>query len=393
MIAHKGIGSGARVGAALIAAAAFALLLALSGCGGQTASTEQAELPHKNEKGGADHVVQQEEGDANRAAQHDVTDVTPGHSMEELAPGLSMTKVSGDRGLSEFVAQGGASSDAEVVSFLEERMAASLPSDSLFAGAGCSTLLVKDAEAGVLFGRNFDWHGCDALIVEHDVAEGYDSVSTVNLDFLKSAAGSALGNMPDEVVAQAALFAPLDGMNEAGLAVATLMIEDSDTIDQATDKPDLTTTTAVRLLLDAAANVEEALDVLAAHDLHGSMGLMVHFAIADAEGNGAVVEYVDNEMQVVESDVATNFYLSDGPKKGIGTSQSHDRFAALRDQLDSGGAWDEQRLRDAMESVSKKNYPDGETTEWTMACNLTAKDVVYYHREDYGQGWRIRLGS
>ena len=50
---------------------------------------------------------------------------------------------------------------------------------------------------------------------------------------------------------------PLDGMNEKGLAVSVNMIQDYDAICQDTGKPDLTTTTAIRLLfLDRAANVE-----------------------------------------------------------------------------------------------------------------------------------------
>ena len=52
------------------------------------------------------------------------------------------------------------------------------------------------------------------------------------------------------------LYAPLDGMNAAGLAVSVTMIEDAAVIERYTDKPDITT--AVRLLLNKAANVEEA---------------------------------------------------------------------------------------------------------------------------------------
>lgn len=61
-------------------------------------------------------------------------------------------------------------------------------------------------------------------------------------------------------------------MNAAGLAVSVNMIQDDATIDQQTGKPGLTTTTAVRLLLNQAATVEEAVALLEAYDLHGSHG-------------------------------------------------------------------------------------------------------------------------
>ena len=85
---------------------------------------------------------------------------------------------------------------------------------------------------------------CTALIVQTDPAEGYKSVSTVNMDFLN------LGlDMPEEtqmrLLSVAAPFAPMDGMNEKGLCVAVLMIQDSPGFQQDTGKPDLTTTMAV----------------------------------------------------------------------------------------------------------------------------------------------------
>ena len=86
------------------------------------------------------------------------------------------------------------------------------------------------------------------------------------------------------------LYAPLDGMNEKGLAVSVNMIQDSASINQNTGKPDITTTTAIRLLLDKAANVEEALELLRQYDFHSSMGMMVHLALADADGRSVAVE-------------------------------------------------------------------------------------------------------
>ena len=90
--------------------------------------------------------------------------------------------------------------------------------------------------------------------------------------------------LPDNIKTIAALYAPLDGMNEKGLCVAVNMISDNTTIEQNSNKPDITTTTAIRLLLDKAANVEEAIALLQQYDMHASMGMMVHFAISDVSG-------------------------------------------------------------------------------------------------------------
>ena len=82
---------------------------------------------------------------------------------------------------------------------------------------GCSTLSVQNTEGGYLFGRNFDWNACDALVVTSYPQDGYASVSTVNMDFIRQGAGMADSLLSDEMMTMAALYAPLDGMNEKGL--------------------------------------------------------------------------------------------------------------------------------------------------------------------------------
>lgn len=133
-----------------------------------------------------------------------------------------------------------------------------------------------------------------------------------------TSSGQAAGRLDGKELVYAALYAPLDGMNEKGLAVSVNMIQDAATIAQDTEKPDITTTTAIRLLLNKAATVDEALELLKQYDLHASFGMMIHFAIADNSGRGVAVEYIDNEMVVSETPVVTNFYLAEGDKQGVG---------------------------------------------------------------------------
>ncbi len=315
-------------------------------------------------------------------------------SVKRLEDGLYSMEYRGDYGLDDFLGQGGKSSDMAVADFVIDRLFHGLVDLSLQSSPfGCSTLSAANSAGGLLFGRNFDWGACTTLIVQTQPKDGYASISTVNMDFLN------LGlNLPENtfvrLMSAAAPYAPMDGMNEKGLCVAVLMIEDRPGFDQDTEKPDLTTTTAVRLLLDKAANTDEALALLEQYDLHASAGMMVHFAIADANGRSVVVEYVDHKMSVVETPVVTNFYLTLGEKYGIGTEESHQRYEILTELLANHPAMSPDEVRDAMNSVSKHNFDSVfASTEWSIVFDQTNRTASYYHREDFGKSWKFEIGT
>ena len=343
-------------------------------------------------KGNKQDALQAEEGSMNTGNTGlNSTRITLTEEIQELEDGLSAVRYEGNYGFDEFLEQGGADSDERVAEYLVEQL-----SDAgislLFGGNpfGCSTLSVQGSDGGYLFGRNFDWNHCNALIVSAKPEDGYASVSTVNTDFIQSG-GIDISVLPDQIQAIIGLYAPLDGMNEEGLTVSVNMIQDSDGINQNTDRPDITTTTAVRLLLDEAATVDEAIELLGQYDLHASMGMMVHFALADALGNSVVVEYIDNEMSVVQTPAVTNFYLTEGQKYGIGTAQSHERYEILMRAIEEQESMTETQLRDALDSVSKDNFDEFESTEWSIVMNQETKELTYFHRENYDNGYTIAI--
>ena len=113
------------------------------------------------------------------------------------------------------------------------------------------------------------------------------------------------------------------------------------------------------------------------------MGMTVHFAIADNNGKSVCVEYIDNEMIVTETPIVTNFYFADGDKNGIGTEQSHQRYNILNALLSESESFDMNGVRDALDSVSKDNFNEFESTEWSVVFNQQTGEAHYYHRENY----------
>ena len=316
-----------------------------------------------------------------------MTNVKTTSEIKQLEDGLSAVTFKGDYGFDKYINDGGASSDKDVINFLKNTVLSN--ADMEFKGSifGCGTISAVNSNNDKMFGRNFDWNSCDALIVKTKPSNGYSSISTVNMDFIKSGTGLSLNLLPDNIKTIAALYAPLDGMNEKGLCVAVNMIQDSDTIEQNSNKPDITTTTAIRLLLDKAADVDEAVTLLEQYDMHASMGMMIHFAISDANGKSIAIEYIDNKMVVTETPVLTNFYISQGEKYGIGTNQSHERYDILMKALSDNSNMNAEQVKNALDSVSKDNFNEYESTEWSIVFNQTSGEVIYYHRENYDNGY------
>ena len=215
-----------------------------------------------------------------------------------------------DYALDEFL-KTGASTDAELVDFIVRQMLKGIPLNFDLPNLGCSTFAAQLTDGTPIFGRNFDMYDSPALFVTTRPKDGYASISMVNLAYIGYNSESLPTSLTKSIMTLAAPYAPLDGVNEKGLAVGVLQIKTTPT-NQRTDKVDITTTSAIRLLLDHAATVEEAVELLSQYDMHASAGSCYHFHIADAKGGSVIVEYIDDEMSVVQGDAATNFLLMPG---------------------------------------------------------------------------------
>jgi hypothetical protein len=347
------------------------------------------------------------------------TFITAARSIHKLRNGLYVMEYRGDYGFDDFLARGGAADDSAVadylIGFLSRGFYRKADNGIKPGDYGCTTVCVKDKKGNVYFGRNFDWEKGRAMIVHTVPDDGYESLSTCDLDFLGFGDGySPDGSMPERIQTLAAIYVPLDGMNEKGLVVADLMAGDNEETHQKTDKPDLTTTTAIRLLLDRAANVDEAVELLKQYDMNSSIGAAHHFAVADATGKSVAVEYVDGEMLVTETNIVTNHYLADSPKKGVGDEESHQRFDWLNNRLgpdfvltgwhgrpDYKISWPPfQEVRACIARVSQSQkkfwYPQGDddgddVTLWSIVYCPGKLWADFYFCEDFKYGYRLRL--
>lgn len=328
------------------------------------------------------------------------TQLTAAMTVTKLDEGLYSMSYEGDYGFDAYLEQGGGSSAAEMAEYITSFLShgfykpdANAMDDAII---GCSTITVKDPDGHMLFGRNYDWETCKTMIVHTKPDNGYESVSTVCLDFL----GFGEDWVPDadmgsRFMALAAVYVPLDGMNEKGLCIADLMAGDKVETHQDSGRTDLTTTAAIRLILDRAATVDEAIALLEDIDIHSDIGSAHHFAISDATGKSVVVEYADNKMYVTETPIVTNHYLSDVEKQGTGSEQSHARFDTLSNLYQqSSGIMTVQDVQAALAAVSQSNFDNEyEETMWSVVFIPETQTAMFYYRENYQNAYVITLND
>lgn len=305
-------------------------------------------------------------------------------SVEKLEENLYYMEYKGDYGFDAYLEQGGASSANEMAVHITNFLSGGFygKANQMNSGQfGCTAYTVNTPEKTTLMGRNYDWEGEDsaALIVYTEPKNGYASYSTCWMDFLGFGDGWRPEGMQNQYMSLAAIYVPLDGMNEMGLCVADLMVGDNEQTNQDTEKADLTTTAAIRLLLDRAATVDEAVELLAQYDMHSDIGRGHHLAISDAQGNSVVVEYIDNIMYVTDTPLVTNHYLTEGEKYGIGNDESHARFEkVMKQDEEKDGTMDISQLKSVMQSASYEKE-----TQWTILYDMDGKSMDFYWKCQY----------
>lgn len=295
-------------------------------------------------------------------------------SLEKLdGGGMYRMTYRGDYGFDEFL-ETGATCDADIEAFVTKRLLKGLPIDLGVTGDGCTAFAVKNEKGEVLYGRNFDFLYAPSLQLFTNPKDGYASVSTVNLSF----AGYDEDYLPEGSVLNkfltlAAPFLPFDGMNEKGLAIALLAVPEAEPPFDS-GRVTLNTTTAIRLVLDKAATVDQAVELLRQYNIYFSGGIECHYLIADSSGRSVLVEYYDKGVQVVEADgdyqIATNFIAYDGLNIGEGFTE-FERYDAVKAEIEANkGVLSEDN---AIALLARVGVRDGDTDklQWSVLYNLT----------------------
>ena len=330
--------------------------------------------------------------------------------------------VGGDFYLDDFVDQGGVKSDSELIDFVTGKITKGLLQINISdPEIGCSSFTAKTPEGDVLFGRNYDFSKTNTMIVFTEANEGrHASISSVDLQFLGIDVSKNLGGLMDKVTCLAATYAPLDGVNDAGVSCGIYMTyqggEKTVATNQNTDKPDFTSTTLLRLILDYADDVDEAVAIASAYDLHDSAGTSYHYMVADASGRSAILEWAsetdatDNDgsqrtLKVTYSDAddhigeveaaadyqaITNFiiqpgYYADSPadaKKG------YDRYERIYQELDAVGGVvaDEAAAMEILGIVGRRTWKNDDgngCTVHSVVYNLTDRTMMWVPNEHY----------
>ena len=157
----------------------------------------------------------------------------------------------------------------------------------------CTSFQARNADGeGFLFGRNYDYFKNPTLVTVSRPRNGYASIAVSDMSHF----GYGLEKLPTSLLkkvnALAAIYAPVDGMNEKGVCMSIMALP-KQASQQDTEKHDVGTTAIIRLVLDRCATVQEALDLMATVDVrHDALvGSGYHYMIADAQGDCAVVEF------------------------------------------------------------------------------------------------------
>ena len=343
-------------------------------------------------------------------------------SIKEIAPSNEEHRdgfvyeitVSGDYYFDQFLAEGGASSDQELISFITNSIGKGLiPLNIEESSISCSSFTAVTEEGDRVFGRNYDFDKTNTAIVYTKPGNGrHASVSTVDLQFLGIDPDTGVTGLADKFLCLAAPYAPLDGVNDAGVSCGIYMTyQGAETVptDQQTDKPDITSTTMLRLILDYASTVDEAIELVEQYDLHDSAGTSYHYMVADAQGNSAILEWVagtdqtDNDGTARQLNVIrnapeqnyqciTNFILTPGYYEEGDDLRGKDRYDLLTSTLEemNGTVADDQAAMDVLSLVGRRTWVvEGDHTQGTtvhsVVYNLTDKTALWVGNEHYGE--------
>ncbi|MDE5896240.1 MAG: linear amide C-N hydrolase, partial [Clostridia bacterium] len=317
--------------------------------------------------------------------------------------------------------QGGVKSDSELISFITNNITRGLMKMEIKeTDIGCSSFTAVTKGGDRLFARNYDFAKTNVCITLCNPGSGrHKSFSTVDLNYVGMDIDKDVTGLMNKITCLAAPFAPLDGINDAGVACGIYMsYQGEETV--ATDQNDpekahITSTTMLRLVLDYADSVDEAVELIQSYNLHDSANTSFHYMVADATGKSAILEWVpengtdktdndgsarklvvhyntgDDYLGTREADAEfqwiTNFILQPNYYEEGDEKAGEDRYDRIYERLNAtdGVVENEEAAMDILKEVGRRTWNGGGgVTVHSAVYNLTQKTVLWVANENYG---------
>ena len=347
--------------------------------------------------------------------------------------------VSGGYYFDKFLEQGGARNDQELIDFLVQNLTKGIVPIELEAPTvGCSSFTFQTPEGDRYFARNYDFSPTTSMIVRTAPGDGrHASVSSADLQFLGITDCAEITSFMEKCLALVSPYVPLDGINDAGVSCGIYMSYQKDvgedgqeavvSTDQNSGLPDLTSTTMLRMILDYADDVDEAVSLVRQYDFHDSASTSFHYMVADRTGRSAILEWVDpdghvgnddgtkRELRVYYNDddaivgeregkesfqyitnflVTPDYYDEDSQKGG------YDRYLAIPKTIDPDGnnptgKFSKEEGMDLLKTLGRRRWDaakpsdSNNITVWSSLYNLTDKTVTWISNESFDDESRI----
>ncbi|QHQ59571.1 linear amide C-N hydrolase [Anaerocolumna sedimenticola] len=243
---------------------------------------------------------------------------------------------------------------------------------------GCGAFVAQNTDGDIIFARNMDCEYAIPMMIRLSEDNDYKSLALASMADLDWDENTYETLETDAKLTLAAPYSPYDGINEHGLAVA-FMTDASAIYPNRSNKVTLFDFTLLRLLLNKAKSVDEAIKYMKNYNLFYDVAPL-HYMVADATGDAAVIEFVDGKMVTIRKNnnyqVVTNFTLYNNPThNGFGK----DRYENIESELEKrqGIITD----KDALELLKKNVIPGDE--QWSAVYNLTKRRVMVTFSREY----------
>lgn len=334
-----------------------------------------------------------------------------------------LMKVKGGYYFDDFIKMGGVQNDKELLSYITSKITRGLIKMQIKeSNIGCSSFTAVAKNGDKIFGRNYDFAKTNTCIVfTKGNKKRHSTISSVDLQYLGMDVNKNVEGLMNKITCLAAPYAPLDGINDAGVSCGIYMTyqggDKTIATDQKTDKPDITSTTMLRAILDYADNIDDAVEIAKKYDLHDSANTSFHYMVADASGRSAILEWVgendltdndgskrklvvhynDKDQYIGEREgstyyqITTNFIVNPGYYDNVpeDNKKGYDRYEKIYEILDEkeGIVDDEADAMKILAVVGRRDWnkqgDNNGVTVHSVVYNLTQKTAYWIPNEHF----------